>query len=137
MLVLRTGAGLAVVSADSNWVRAAPDTVAPTSVGLAPSNPGSHREGSKFKGWPLPVSLLVGEASIAALASSGHISDLAGEPPESGAYVLGSGLAALGAIGTMFVPWALADANTHEDRRGVLTLLVGCVGVMSAGGYDL
>ena len=88
-------------------------------------------------GWPLPLKLLVAEGSIAAMSSCGYISEAVGEPPRSGAYVLGSSLVGVGAFAALFIPWALADANTQEQREGTYLMAIACAAVLAAGGYNL
>ena len=85
----------------------------------------------------MPLKLLVAEGSIAAMSSAGYISEAIGEPPESGAYVLGASLVSLSCVTFMFVPWALADAQSTEDREGTYVMAVGLVALAAAGGYNL
>jgi len=120
----------------------APYQVGLLSPGLVPSvlviAPAAGDGGSeKRRGWPLPLKLLVAEGSIVALSSAGHISDGVGQPPESGAMVLGGGLVGLGGFAAMMMLWASADANTVEEREGSYTLAVACVALIGAGAYNL
>ena len=106
-------------------------------VHLAETSPTASTTTAERKGWPMPLKLLVAEGSIAALSSAGYISEAVGEPPKSGAYVLGASLVSVSGVVFIFIPWALADAQTSEDREGTYAIAVGLVALAAAGGYNL
>jgi len=122
-----------------------PHAIARPAPASRPLNPAFAIEGAPATttpsttpgGWPMPLKLLLAEGSIAAMSSCGYISEAVGEPPRSGAYVLGSSLVGVGAFGALFIPWALADANTEEQREGTYLMAIACAAVVAAGGYNL